>query len=96
MRHITLSHDARDAEAIAFWVFGGIIMLIAFGEALAVLAGTVALVAAVSWIYHKVERRAERHDVGLAPVTRFRRELTAQRDPKMTSADPSHRGPRAA
>ncbi len=98
MRHITIgAHgDTHDAEAVAFWIFGAIIMVIAFGEALAVLAATVALVAAASWIYRTVERRVARHGVELAPVTRLRAELTGHRERKMTSADPSWHGPRAA
>ncbi|MCV7089756.1 hypothetical protein [Mycobacterium interjectum] len=98
MRHITIGahRDTHDAEAVAFWIFGGIIMVIAFGEALAVLAATVALVAATSWIYRTIESRLGRNRVELAPVTALRPESIGQRDPKTTSADPTRRGPRAA
>ncbi|OBF57481.1 hypothetical protein A5787_25205 [Mycobacterium sp. 852002-50816_SCH5313054-b] len=100
MRHTTIGahRDTHDAEAIAFWVFGGIIMLIAFGEALAVLAAVVAIVAAASWIYRTVERRFERNDernaIAAAPVTPLR--LTGHGDAGWASADPRWHGPRAA
>ncbi|ORV81878.1 hypothetical protein AWC11_25425 [Mycobacterium interjectum] len=97
MRHLTLGafRDTHDAEAVAFWIFGGIIMLIAFGEALAVLAAVVAVVAAISWLYHKVGRRFARKDEELAPVTPLRPALTGDGELRVTSGDPS-RGPRAA
>lgn len=98
MRHITIGahRDTHDGEAVAFWIFGGLIMVIAFGEALAVLAAAVALVAAVSWVYHKVERRFERNAAKAAPVTPLRLELTGHRDTTWSSADPRWHGPRAA
>ncbi len=98
MRDITIDGRlrSRDAEAVAFWIFGGIIMVIAFGEALAVLAATVAFVAAISWIYRKVERRLGRNDAEAAPVTMLRPELTGHRDLKMAFAQPWRHGPRAA
>ncbi len=98
MRHITIGahRDTHDAEAVAFWIFGGIIMVIAFGEALAVLAATVALVAAVSWIYRKVERRLGRNAAEAAPVTTLRPESTGRSDLKMAFAQPWRHGPRAA
>lgn len=100
MRHLTIGghNGTHDVEAIAFWVFGGIIMLIAFGEALAVLAGVFAVVAAIAWIYRKVERRFERSDerdaVVPAAVTPLR--LAGHGDATWTSADPRWHGPRAA
>lgn len=102
MRHLTIGghNGTHDVEAIAFWVFGGIIMLIAFGEALAVLAGVFAVVAAISWIYRKVERRFERNGgrdaIVPAPVTPLRLELTGHGDARWASADPGWHGPRAA
>ncbi|OBG31066.1 hypothetical protein [Mycobacterium sp. E3198] len=97
MRHITSGarRDTHDAEAVAFWIFGGIIMVIAFGEALAVLAATVAVLAAVSWIYRKVERRFERNDEA-APVSALRPELTVHGGATWASAHPGWHGPRAA
>ncbi len=98
MRQVTIGahRDTHDVEAVAFWIFGGIIMLIAFGEALAVLAGVFAIVVVISWIYRKVERRFERNDEAAAPVTPLRPELTGHGDVGWTSADPRWHGPRAA
>jgi hypothetical protein len=96
MRHHTTGahRDTHDAEAVAFWIFGGIIMLIAFGEALAVLAVVFAILAAGSWIYRKVGRRFEQNDGESAAVTPLR--LTGRGDTASTSADPRWHGPRAA
>jgi hypothetical protein len=100
MRHLTTTisghHGTRDTEAIVFWIFAGIILLIAFGEALSVLAVAFAIVAAISWIYRKVEHRLERNHAQTAPVTHLRPELIRQRDLKRSSAVPPWRGPRAA
>jgi hypothetical protein len=80
MRHIktTLSghRGAFDAEAVLFWIFAGIIMVIAFGDALTVLAVALVIIAAISWIIEKVEHRMETSDPALAPVTHLRAELT--------------------
>jgi hypothetical protein len=92
MRHITNTSKRQggyDVEAAAFWILGAIIMVIAFGDALAVLASAVAIVAVMSWIYRKVEQRLERREAAIAPVTHLRPELTGQ-------AHPAHRAPRAA
>jgi hypothetical protein len=100
MRHLTTTitghHGTRDVEAAVFWIFAGIIMVIAFGDALAVLAIAVAILIAISWIYGKVEHRLERNDAEMAPVTHLHPELIGQRDLKRTSADPTRHGPRAA
>ena len=100
MRHITTTisgrHGTHDAEAAVFWIFAGIIMVIAFGDALTVLAVAVAIVTIISWIYSKVERRVARNDGEMAPVTHLRPAVTGQRDLKKTSAHASWRGPSAA
>ncbi|WP_156738324.1 MULTISPECIES: hypothetical protein [unclassified Mycobacterium] len=85
------NHGTHDTEAIAFWVLAGIIMVIAFGEALAVLGVVVAILAAIAWIYREVERRVVRSHAVVAPVTHLRPALTGQHNPKTTSV-----GPRAA
>jgi uncharacterized membrane protein YhiD involved in acid resistance len=99
MRHITTTisghHGTRDAEAAVFWIFAGIILVIAFGDALAVLAIVLAIVTAISWIYRQVEHRLERSHAEMAPVTYLRPELTGQKLEK-TSAHASRPGPRAA
>jgi hypothetical protein len=100
MRHLTTTisghHGTRDAEALVFWIFAGIIMFIAFGDALSVLAVAFAIVTAISWTYREVEHRLERNHAEMAPVTHLRPELTRQRDPKGASAVPPWRDPRAA
>lgn len=97
MRHIAISGNrgAHDWEAVAFWIFAGIIMVIAFGEALVVLAAVFVIVAAISWIFSKVERRFERSDVEIARVTHLRPALLGEGGLKVTSAHPA-RARRAA
>jgi Flp pilus assembly protein TadB len=84
MRHITTTisgnHGTHDSEAALFWIFAGLIMVIAFGDAVAVMAVAVAIVTAVAWIYRKVERRLERNDAHTAPVAHLRPERTGQHD----------------
>ena len=100
MRHITSTisghRGTQDVEAAAFWIFAGIIVVIAFADALATLAITIAIVTAIAWIYSKVGRRLERSDGEMAPVAHLRPELTGQRDAKRTSAHAPLGGPRAA
>jgi hypothetical protein len=99
MRHITSTingHRAgHDLEAAAFWIFAGIIVLIAFGDALAVLGITIAIASVIAWIYSKVEHRFDSSDEAMAPVAHLRPQLTGQHDPKI-SAPASWHGPRAA
>jgi flagellar basal body-associated protein FliL len=100
MRHITTTigghRSTHNAEAAVFWIFAGIIILIAIGDALAVLAAAIAIVTAISWVYRKVEHRSERSGTEMAPVTRLLPELTGQRDFENTSAHASRRFHRAA
>jgi hypothetical protein len=99
MRNITSTISglggSHDLEAAAFWIFAGIIVVIAFGDALAVLGVAIAIATAIAWIYSKVERRLDRSDEAMAPVAHLRPELTGQRDPKTSAPAPLH-GPRAA
>jgi hypothetical protein len=96
MRHITTTisgrHGTHEVEVAVFWIVAGIIIVIAFGEALAVLAVAIA----ISWMYRKVEHRLERTDAEMAPVTRLRPRSTGQRDLKDTPARASRRFRRAA
>ena len=98
MRHTTISghHGAHDAEATVFWIFTGIIMVIAFGDVLTLLAVAFAIVTIAWWISRKVEHRVERNDAEMAPVTQLRPALTDQRDLKKTSAQELRRARRAA
>jgi hypothetical protein len=96
MRHITTTisgrHGTHEVEVAVFWIVAGIIIVIAFGDALAVLAVAIA----ISWMYRKVEHRLERTDAEMAPVTRLRPGSTRQRDLKDTPARASRRFRRAA
>jgi hypothetical protein len=98
MRHITIRghHGAHDTEATVFWIFTGIIMVIAFGDVLTLLAVALAIVATAWWISRKLEHRVERIDAEMAPVTYLRPAATSQPDLKNTSAPASWRGPSAA
>jgi hypothetical protein len=83
------------AEGTLFWIFAGIIIVIAFGDVLTVVAGAIAILTMISWIYREVERRRESR-AEMAPVAHIRPELTGECGPKRTSARASWRGPRAA
>jgi hypothetical protein len=100
MRHITSTigghHGTHDVEAVAFWVFGGMILLIAFGDALAVLAVAVATLTAVAWIYRKIEQRFERNDAHTAAVTHLRAEPVGRRDAQEAPAQALSHHPHAA
>jgi hypothetical protein len=99
MRDITSAISGHrggyDLEAAAFWIFAGIIVVIAFGDALAVLGIAIAIASVIAWIYSKVERRLDISDEAMAPVAHLRPQLTGQHDPT-TSAHASWHGPRAA
>jgi hypothetical protein len=96
MRHIATTvsghHDTHGVGVAVFWIVAGITIVIAFGDALAVLAVAIA----ISWMYRKVEHRLERTDAETAPVTCLRPGSTGQRDLKDTPARASHRFRRAA
>ena len=89
MRHITTTiggrHGTHEVEVAVFWIVAGIIM-IAFGDALAVLAAAIA----ISWMYREVEHRLERADAQMAPFTRLRPGSTGQRDLKGLSTRGRH------
>ena len=97
MPHTTNSghRGAYDAEAAVFWIFAGIIVVIAFGDALAVLGIAIAIATVIAWISSKVERRLDISDEAMAPVAHLRPQLTGQHDPT-TSVPASWHGPRAA
>jgi hypothetical protein len=97
MRHTTISgHHGTDRTA-AFWILAGVIVAIAFGDALTLLAVTAAIVTMAVWIYREVEHCVEkRNDAEIAPVTHLGPALTGQRDLKKTSAHASWRGTSAA
>ena len=82
----------------AAWILAGIIVMLAFGDALVLLALAVAIVTTTTawWTHRKVEYRAQRDDAELASVTRLRPALTGQRRPKEASRHVSWGGPSAA
>jgi len=98
MRHATISghNGTHDAEATAFWIFAGIIVVIAFGDVLTLLAVALAIVTTAWWISRQVEHRVAKNEAKVASVTHLRPALTGQRDLKKTSAHGSWRGPSAA
>lgn len=98
MRHTTTTISGRNGthrmEAAAFWIFAAIIVVMAFGDFLILLAVALAIVTAISWIYREIERRSQRNDAEMAPVAHLRPALASY--PKKTPAHLSWRGPRAA
>jgi len=99
MRHtmtINGHHGNHYVEAAAFWILAGLIVLIAFGDFLTLLAGAFAIATAITWIYRAVERRLERKsDAGMASVSHLSAS-SGQRHLTETSAHASWRGPKAA
>jgi hypothetical protein len=100
MRHTTTingHHGNHYVEAAAFWILAGIIVVMAFGDFLTVLAGAFAIAIAITWVYRAVERRLERkNDAETASVRHLRPLSSGQRDMEETPAPASWRGPRAA
>lgn len=100
MRHTTTTisehRGTSYAEVAAFWILAGVILVIAFGDFLALLGVALAVAAAVSWIYRAVERRWESKHAEMASVSHLRSALTGPRDLQETSAHVSWHGPRAA
>ena len=90
MQQTTISghHHTHYPIGEAVWIVAGIIVMLAFGDALTLLALTFAIVAMITtwWTYRKVDHRVERNDSELASVTHLRPALTGQYDPKATSA----------
>jgi hypothetical protein len=82
----------------AVWIIAGIVVMLAFGDALVLLALAVAIVTMTSawWTYRKVEHRVQRDDAELASVTPLRPALAGQRGPKQASQHVSWGGPSAA
>ena len=81
----------------AVWTMAGIIMLLAFGDALVLLALglAIATMATAWWTYRRVQRGGQR-STDLASVTTLRPASTVQRDLKNTSGQAPWRGPSAA
>ena len=98
MSHTAINghHGAHHTIAAVFWILAGIIVVIALGDALSLLAVAFAIVTTVWWVYREVERRMDRNEAEMAPVAHLRPALTGQRDLTKSSAHAPWRGPRAA
>jgi uncharacterized membrane protein len=91
MQHTTISgHHWTHHAVAAFWALVGAIVVIAFADALSVLAIAFAIVATVWWVYRSVEHLLARDDAEMAPVTHLRSASSGER------VLPSSQGPRAA
>jgi hypothetical protein len=95
MHTISGHHGTHHIVAAAVWILVGIFAVVAFGDALTLLAVALAIVTTVRWIYREVEHRLERSEAEAAPVTHLPT-LTGQLDLTQTSAYAPWRGPRAA
>ncbi len=97
MRHITISgHHAYHALTAVFWILAGVIAVIAFGDALALVAVAYATATAARWTYREIEHRTERTDAEMAPVSHLRPALTDPHDLKRTWGHASWHGSSAA
>ena len=74
MMQTTISGHRGSPIGEAVWIVAGIIVVMAFGDALVVLALALALaaMAAAWWIHHTADRRVQDNDGHLAPVTQLR------------------------
>jgi ABC-type bacteriocin/lantibiotic exporter with double-glycine peptidase domain len=81
MRQTISGRDARYPIAETLWILAGIILILAYGDALVLLALASAIVAMTTawWIHRKVQRRSERSDAKLASVTHLRLASTSER-----------------
>jgi hypothetical protein len=88
-------HSHHTAVA-GFWLFAGMVALVAFGDVVAVLAVALAIVTVVLWTLREVEHRMQQDVAEVAPVTPLR--LTSAGQSHLQNA-PTHalwRAPRAA
>ena len=91
-------NDSHFPIGEAVWVSAGIILVLAFGDVLVLLALAAAIAAITTawWTYRKAQRGGQRNGAGLASVTQLRSASTGQRDLKKTSAQAPWRGHSAA
>ncbi len=85
MRYNTISGHSPIGEAV--WIVAGIIIMLAFGDAFVLSALAFGIVTMTgAWLtYRQAERRADRCDTEMAPVTHLRTALTGERHVKKTS-----------
>jgi hypothetical protein len=96
MTTINGHHGNHYVEATAFWILAGIIVVLAFGDFLTLLAGAFAIAIAITWVYRGIERGWQRNDARTASVSHLRPVPASPRDLKNASAHVSWDGPRAA
>ena len=91
-------NDSRFPLGEAAWISAGIIMVLAFGDVLVLLALALAIAAMTTawWTYRKAQRGGPSNSAGLASVTQLRPASTGLRDLKKTSAPAPWHGPSAA
>ncbi|CDO91160.1 hypothetical protein AWC29_03400 [Mycobacterium triplex] len=91
------NNQSRNPVGEAVWIAAGVVMLLAFGDVLVLLALGLAIVGmTVAWLaYRKVQRDGRGNDV-LASVTQIRPASAAPRQPKTTPAPAPWQGPSAA
>lgn len=85
---ITGHHEARYPVAAALWIVAGVMLLLAVGDVVILLALAVTAVGmAITWSAHRtVVHRGQRNDVEVASVTQLRSAATGHRDLKKFSA----------
>lgn len=90
MQQTTISghHNTHYPIGEAVWLLAGIIILIASGDAFALLTAAVVIVALVWGMIRAIEHRV-RNGAKSAPVIHLRPASTSRRDPQNTSADAS-------
>jgi uncharacterized membrane protein YhiD involved in acid resistance len=97
MRHITINrHPGTHNVAAIFWLLAGVIVLIASGDAFALLTAAAVIVTAVWWMVREIEHRVRNRHAEFARVIHLRRASTSQRHPKNTAAHAPWRGRGAA
>ena len=100
MRQTTFSAHPGFHFPIAetLWVLAGIILILAYGDALVLSALALAIVWMTTawWIHHRAAHGVQRNNAELASVTHLSRASTSRRDLKNTSAHANWRGPSAA
>jgi hypothetical protein len=91
-------NDSRFPLGEAVWISAGIIMVLAFGDVLVLLALALAIAAMTTawWTYRKAQRGGQSNSAGLASVTQLRPASTGLRDLKKTPAPAPWHGPSAA
>jgi hypothetical protein len=90
-------HDHSHHTAVAgFWLFAGMVALVAFGDVVAVLALALAIVTLVLWAFREAEHRVQKDTVEVAPVTPLRPTSAGQSHLQNAPAQASWRAPRAA